>query len=44
MLSARHYKPSPAALFVYPEDAGEFEWYSRELEGRSHNIFHVLQP
>ncbi len=22
----------PATLFVYPEDAGEFEWYSLELE------------
>jgi len=32
MLSAGHYEPSPATLFVYPEDAGEFEWYSRELE------------
>lgn len=32
MLSEEHYKPSPATLFVYPEDAGEIEWYSRELE------------
>ena len=32
MLSAEHYEASPATLFVYPEDAGEFEWYSRELE------------
>ena len=26
MLSAEHYEPSPATLFVYPEDAGEFKW------------------
>ena len=32
MLSKDHYEPSPATLFVYPEDAGEFEWYSQELE------------
>jgi hypothetical protein len=32
MLSAEHYEPSPATLFVYPEDAGEFEWHSPELE------------
>lgn len=32
MLSEEHYEPSPATLFVYIEDAGEFEWYSRELE------------
>ena len=32
MLSAEHYEASPATLFVYPEDAGEFEWYSREFE------------
>ena len=32
ILSAEHYEASPATLFVYPEDAGEFEWYSRELE------------
>ena len=32
MLSAEHYEASPATLFVYPEDAGEFEWYSKELE------------
>lgn len=44
MLSAGHYEPSPAILFVYPEDAGEFEWYSLELEGRSHNTFYVSEP
>lgn len=32
MLSKDHYEASPATLFVYPEDAGEFEWYSQELE------------
>ena len=32
MLSAEHYEAPPATLFVYPEDTGEFEWYSRELE------------
>ena len=32
ILSAEHYEASPATLFVCPEDAGEFEWYSRELE------------
>jgi len=32
MLSEEHYDASPATLFVYIEDAGEFEWYSPELE------------
>ncbi len=32
MLSEEHYEASPATLFVYVEDAGEFEWYSQELE------------
>lgn len=32
ILGPEHYEPSPATLFVYPEDAGEFEWYSRDLE------------
>ena len=32
MLSAEHYEASPATLFVHPEDAGEFKWYSRKLE------------
>ena len=32
MLSDNHYEASSATLFVYPEDAGEFEWYSKELE------------
>lgn len=31
ILIAEHYEASPATLFIYPEDAGEFEWYSREL-------------
>lgn len=32
MLSAEHYEASSATLFVYHEDTGEFEWYSREFE------------
>ena len=32
VLSEEHYDASPATLFVYIEDAGEFEWYSPELE------------
>ena len=31
-LNSAYYEASPATLFVYPEDDGEFEWYSREFE------------